>query len=82
MFIGMFGTANYFARLANYFVAAQAITLPWLIDKLNAKNRRFLKITMVLCYLGYYYYSTNIVYGLYSNRFERITIMEYLQQLF
>ena len=82
MFIGMFGTANYFARLANYFVAAQAITLPRLIDKLNAKNRRFLKITMVLCYLGYYYYSTNIVYGLYSNRFERITIMEYLQQLF
>lgn len=82
MFIGLFGTANYFARLANYFVAAQAITLPWLIDKLNAKNRKFLKVTMVLCYLGYYYYSINIVYGLYSNRFERITIMEYLQQLF
>ena len=82
MFIGMFGTANYFARLANYFVAAQAITLPWIINKIGGKNEKFLKISMIICYLIYYYYSTNIVYGLYSNRFERITIMEYLQQLF
>ena len=82
MFIGMFGTANYFARLANYFVAAQAITLPWIIDKLERKNKKFLKVSMIICYLAYYYYSTNIVYGLYSNRFERITVMEYLKQLF
>lgn len=82
MFIGLFGTANYFARLANYFVAAQAIILPWIINKLGGKNRKFLKIVMIICYLGYYYYSTNIVYGLYTNRFERITIIEYLQQLF
>lgn len=33
MFVGLFGTANYFARLANYFLPAQVIVLPWVFKK-------------------------------------------------
>ncbi|GAB5617070.1 hypothetical protein JCM31739_18950 [Faecalimonas canis] len=82
MFIGIFGTANYFARLANYFVMAQAITLPNMVNKLNARNRKFVKISMIIGYLLFFYYDCNIVYGRFNQLFRRLTVMEYLQQLF
>lgn len=79
MFIGMFGTANYFARLANFFVLAQAITLPWILRRLEGKNRKIITAALVVGYLAYFYYSNNVVYGAF--RMERITVMEYVQQL-
>ena len=82
MFIGIFGTANYFARLANYFVMAQAITLPNMVNKLNARNRKFVKISMIIGYLLFFYYDCNIVYGEIQSAIRRLTVMEYLQQLF
>lgn len=80
MFIGLFGTANYFARLANFFVMAQAITLPWMISKISENNRRLIQITMIAGYLMYFYYSTNVVYGEFS--MKHISVADYLQQLF
>lgn len=80
MFIGMFGTANYFARLANFFVMAQAITLPWMISKLPENVRGLIRMLMILGYLLYFYYSTNMVYGRFS--MQHISFGEYLQQLF
>lgn len=78
MFIGIFGTANYFARLANYFVAAQAITLPWMISKIDRKNQKIIKVIMIVGYLLYFYYDCNVVYGRFSDRFMRLGVMEYL----
>lgn len=80
MFIGMFGTANYFARLANFFVMAQSITLPCIVEKLSGKNRQLIKNVMFIGYLGYFYYSMNVVYGTFS--MSHITLWQYLQQLF
>lgn len=80
MFIGMFGTANYFARLANFFVMAQVIILPWMVEKLSGNNRRLIRGAMLIGYFGYFYYSTNVVYGAFS--MKRIKVIEYLQQLF
>jgi hypothetical protein len=82
MFIGLFGTANYFARLANYFVLAQAITIPWIINKLPGKNRKILKFGAIIGYLLFFYYSTNIVYGRFADLFHRLTVGQYLLQLF
>lgn len=81
MFIGLFGTANYFARLANYFVATQAITLPWMINNISERSRKILKIGMIIGYCGYFYYSNNIVYGAFNNM-NRISVYEYIKQLF
>lgn len=78
MFIGLFGTANYFARLANYFVATQAITLPWMISKIDKKNRMFIQILMVIGYFIFFYYDCNVVYGKFANRFTRLRVMDYL----
>ena len=81
MFIGLFGTANYFARLANFFVATQAITLPWMINNISERSRKILKIGMIIGYCGYFYYSNNIVYGAFNNM-NRISVYEYVKQLF
>lgn len=82
MFIGLFGTANYFARLANFFVAAQAITLPWMLGKLPNRDRKIITAIMIGGYLLYFYYSSNVVYGTFSSLFKRISVGEFLQQLF
>ena len=82
MFIGLFGTANYFARLANYFVLAQAITLPGMISKLNGKNRKIVQGLMIVGYFLFFYYDCNIVYGRFEQRLQRLTVWEYLNQFF
>lgn len=82
MFIGLFGTANYFARLANFFVAAQVIVLPWMISKIPRRDRGLIKTVMILGYLGYFYYASNVANGTFSDLFKRITVAEFFDQLF
>lgn len=81
MFIGLFGTANYFARLANYFLAPQVIVLPWMIDRIPFKYRKIIKPCMIAGYLGYFYYSCNVVYGTFNSYYKRISVIEYFQGL-
>lgn len=82
MFIGLFGTANYFARLANFFLMAQVITLPWMIEKIPPKDRKVITVTMIVGYLAYFYYSCNVVYGTFDSTFKRITVEEFFRQMF
>lgn len=82
MFIGLFGTANYFARLANYFVATQAITLPWMISKIDKKNREIIQAMMIAGYLVFFYYDCNVVYGAFGSRFSRLEVIDYFLNYF
>lgn len=77
MFVALFGTANYFARLANYFYIFPVIALPRLFNMVNPKWRTLMKICVVVCYLAFFYYEVNIVYGQFSNRYHRITLSEF-----
>ena len=61
MFVGIFGTANYFARMANYFLPAQVIVLPWILGKAHPKDRAWLVPACVVGYLGYFYYENAII---------------------
>lgn len=61
MFVGLFGTANYFARLANYFLIMQAIALPWIFKKIGGKEGNLLAFICVLGYCGYFYYESAIL---------------------
>lgn len=82
MFVGLFGTANYFARLANYFLPAQFIVLPWMLNKLpSPRDRRLLKFLCVLGYLGYFYYGHAIQHS-FDASFSRLTVLEYLTSHF
>lgn len=61
MFVGLFGTANYFARLANYFLPAQVIVLPWMLQKLPQKDRNILIPASIVGYTGYFIYENAII---------------------
>lgn len=77
MFVALFGTANYFARLANYFYIFPVIALPRLFNMVNPKWRTLMKICVVVCYLLFFYYAEYIVYGSFDNRYQSITFSEF-----
>ena len=81
MFLGLFGTANYFARLANYFLVFQCIALPYLVDRFFSNEQSgFLsvKTIMVTGYTGYFIYGTGMVNGGFDALFSGITIGDFL----
>lgn len=61
MFVGLFGTANYFARLANYFLPAQVIVVPWLLRKAHPGDKAWLTTACILGYTGYFIYEHAII---------------------
>lgn len=81
MFVGLFGTANYFARLANYFLPAQIIVLPWIIGRLVPRDRLVMKTACVVGYLGYFFYE-NAILRPFATTYTHITIWEYLASMF
>lgn len=77
MFVGLFGTANYFGRLANYFVLFPALVIPTILKELSNQDKRLLTGLTVFCYLVYFYYG-NAINESFANEFSRITLWEYL----
>lgn len=80
MFVGLFGTANYFARLANYFLPAQVVILPWMIYSAHPQDRRWLLPASVVGYLGYFYYENAIIRPFDPN-YTQMSLWEYLGEL-
>lgn len=81
MFVGLFGTANYFARLANYFLPAQVVVLPWMFRRIKAPDRQVLTIFCIVGYLGYFMYG-NLIQSVFDNCFSKITLWQYLSSHF
>lgn len=81
MFIGLFGTANYFARLANYFLIFQALALPWLLGLFEQSDRILLTRASVIGFSAYYFYDEGIVNGGIDANYNFITFWEYIKQL-
>ena len=77
MFVGLFGTANYFARLANYFVPAQSAVLPWMLRKFSGIDRQTMTILCIVGYIGYFIYGYSIQH-VFDDSFSRITLWEYI----
>ena len=77
MFIALFGTANYFARLANYLLIFQCISLPWMLKKIGGKDGRILTVLMIIGYTAYFLYG-NLVTIPFDSDFARLTVEEYL----
>lgn len=81
MFVGLFGTANYFARLANYFLPAQVVVLPWMLKKIAKQDRQILTVLCVVGYTGYFMYG-NLVQSVFDNCFSQITLWRYISSHF
>ena len=86
MFVGLFGTANFFARLANYFLPAQVIVLPWILGKLHHEDKKWLVSACILGYLGYFFYENTMRQyrqAQFANAsYEYMSLWEYLSTLF
>lgn len=78
MFDGLFGTANYFARLANYFLIFQSLSLPWMLKKIGGKDGKVLTALLVLGYAAYFYYA-NAINQPFDHYFARLSLAEYLE---
>ena len=82
MFIGLFGTANYFARLANYFLIFQCIALPMILQQFNPSSEKQLRILSGLGFAGYLYYAEAIANGSFDSHYSFIRVVDYFRQLF
>ena len=81
MFVGIFGTANYFARLANYFLPAVVVVLPWMLNKLYDRHQAFLKASCIIGYCGYFYYD-NVIARHFDTMFMKIGLWDYITSHF
>lgn len=80
MVIALFGTANYFGRLANYFLPFQAVAIPWLITHFNPSSKRAMTVITTFCFGLYYIYSQSIHESFDAN-FYGITLWQYIESL-
>lgn len=80
MFVAMFGTANYFGRLANYFLIFQTLALPWLFTHFEPKSKRFLTVAAIVCYVAYFYYA-NVINQHFDSIYSAVPLREYLQNI-
>lgn len=81
MFVALFGTANYFARLANYFLIFQALSIPWLMQFFEKRSRILLTVTAVICYCCFFIYE-NAINRIFDAEYTGISLVEYLRSLF
>lgn len=81
MFVALFGTANYFGRLANYFVPFQALSIPWLLKHFDRRGKSTMTFLAVSGYSLYFVYSQAI-----NERFDAcffgISLWDYLKDCF
>lgn len=80
-FVGIFGTALYFARLANYFNMMAVIMIPWMMKKIRSKDKTIITIAMVICYLAYFWFLYTIEND-FSSAYEALSLGDFLKILF
>lgn len=81
MFVALFGTANYFARLANYFIPFQAVSIPWLLKHYDYEGRRTMTILATIGYVLFFIYSQSI-HESFDVNYYSVTLWQYLKTLF
>lgn len=81
MFAGLFGTANYFGRLANYFLPAQVVIIPWMLKRIGGRDGQILTALCVVGYTGYFIYG-NLIQCVFDDYFSKITIWQYIASHF
>lgn len=81
MFVGLFGTANYFARLANYFLLFQAMAMPWLLTHFEPRSNRTMTWGALAGYSAFYVYS-NAIHESFDYHYASVSVWDYLASLF
>lgn len=82
MFIGLFGNANMFARMAMYFEPFIYIALPWMLYKLKGKMAGL--VLTAGCYTAFpmYFYYQMVITSQFDQVFKSISLGQFLNSLF
>lgn len=82
MFIGLFGNANTFARLAMYFEPPIYIAFPWMLYKL--KGRMAGMVLSTGCYVAFplYFYYQMVITSMFDEAFVSISLWQFFNSLF
>jgi hypothetical protein len=81
MFLALFGTANYFARLANYFLPFQALAIPWLLSHFEKRSKSLVTTLAIGAYIIFFVYE-NMYTGGFDGGYSSVTLWEYLASVF
>lgn len=81
LFVALFGTANYFARLSGYFSVFTTLSLPWLFRQFEPKTRHIMTLAAVVLYTIFFCYDLNC-HVWFDVRYDYITLWEYLKMVF
>ncbi len=81
MFVALFGTANYFARLANYFIPFQAVAIPYLLKQYDRRGRRTMTLLTVIGFSLFFIYN-HYINERFDAFFYRRTFWNYLSEVF
>lgn len=78
MFVALFGTANYFARLANYFYIFPVIAVPRMLNLVKPKWRFLLKVVAIGCYIYFMWYSQIYSgFNTFDRQYDRILLRDF-----
>lgn len=80
MFVALFGTGNYFGRLANYFIPFQSLAIPWLVKHFDIDGRRTVTLGIVIFYLLYFIYAMAISSN-FNSYYWSVSLWDYLKTL-
>lgn len=80
MFMGAFGTALYFGRLSSYFSIMPVIALPWMLSKINYKDKRIIMPVAVVCYLAYFYFKNTVEVD-FETAYDALTLSAFFTNL-
>lgn len=78
MFIGLFGTANYFARLANYFLIFQTLSIPWLLNFLKEELRKTILIVLIVGYSIFFIYDALFAQAAFDDIYGFKSFFDYI----
>lgn len=81
MFVSLFGTAFYLARVANYFAIFPVVSIPYMLRYYTKESRIFLKIIIIIGFAGFAFYA----YGLnrsFDAMYERISLIHFFHIFF
>lgn len=76
MFLALFGTANLIGRVALYLSFSLALSLPYIISRLEKKSAMALSGIAMILYFAYY------LYAIRNIQYAQITLAEFIESIF
>ena len=78
MLMARFGTALFWARLANYFLIFQTMGIPFILRTVTKNSRTLFLMLIVICYFAYFYYADGVMFGGFDYNYSAMPLTDYL----